>query len=375
MNRLLILLLCFTLVLSGCAGSPQVAIPTETTSLPSETAETEPIISETELYAVSVPAVTETYQSEDGTILFSSTAQHIQLILPNEEIADSIVLDFLNRVDASTWNAEGLLLAAQNDYDPDEEWFPYFHHVVYSPTRIDQGVLSFWGSQTSYSGGLHGSLNCVAANYDLATGDYLTLGSIMHMDATVDDFIAIIVDMLHKTAEDYSLYDDFEDGVYARLSGDENLYEDFYFTQTGLCFFFDPYEIAPYASGVISVEIPYHELTGLIYDGYFPEERELVHGTMHTGKFMETDMERFNNMAEIILSTGEDIMVVYPEGSVEDIRIRMEGDGMSRPEYTVFAAMKMSDLNAAVISLRPEEITTITISYTANGEHMTVPLE
>jgi hypothetical protein len=91
----------------------------------------------------------------------------------------------------------------------------------------------------------------------------------MHPDASKEDFITIILEKLSQIAEESDLFQGYEDGVRSRLGGDENLYEDFYFTSTGLCFYFAPYEIAPYASGIITVEIPYSELTGLIYDGYF----------------------------------------------------------------------------------------------------------
>ena len=164
------------------------------------------------------------------------------------------------------------------------------------------------------------------------------------------------------------------DGVRSRLDGDENLYEDFFFTTTGLSFFFSPYEIAPYASGIITVEIPYNELPGLIYDGYFPAEREQIYGSMHTGSFMSTDMEQFDNMAEVTLVTGEEIMVVYPEGRVEDIRIVLPGDGINVPEYTVFAAFEMSDKDAVVISLSKEMIDGITITYSSGDTSVSIPL-
>lgn len=374
MKKLLILLLCCILVLSGCGTKEQIDIPEQTLPLPTIEPGVEQISRETVLYAVSVPALTETYQMEDDTELFSYTAQHMQLILPNEDVADNIVLDFLNRIDMTVQNADSILAAAQFDYDPSNEWFPYFYRIVYSPTRIDHGVLSLFGSQRSYSGGMHSNISCIAANYDLLTGDPLTLGSIMHMDAAKEDFIVRIIDKLYGLAEEYYLYEDFEDGVYARLSGDENLYEDFYFTQTGLCFFFSPYEIAPYSSGVISVEIPYTELPGLIYDGYFPGEREQVSGSMHSGNFMQVDMEQFNNMAEVTLVTGEEIMVVYPEGNVEDIRINVSGDGMTQQDYIIFAALEMSGQNAVVISLAEEDISKMTVSYTAGGKDESFPL-
>ena len=190
----------------------------------------------------------------------------------------------------------------------------------------------------------------------------------LHKDATVDQFIDLIITKLRNDATTLQLFEDFEEGVYSRLGGDENLYEDFYFTTTGLEFYFAPYEIAPYSAGIITVTIPYEDLPGLIYDGYFPAERELSSGTVYTGLFMDTDMTQFNNMAEVNLSAGDEIFVAYPEGNVEDIRITISGDGTNFPEYTVFAALEMSPNNAVVLSA-PEDITArMSIQYVSSGE-------
>lgn len=379
MKKFCVPLLCCILILTGCSADKNVieTMPTfvtesATPTLPQETIEE---IDSVALLAVSVPAITEQFTLEDSTEIYSYTAQHMQLIHPNEEIADRVIIDFLNRVDAARLDAESVFTAAQNDFQSAENWYPYFYQIIYSPTRIDYGVLSLFGTQNSYSGAHHGSLSCVAANYDLTTGDVLTLGSIMHMDASKEDFIEILIDKLAASAEDIGLFDGYEEGVRSRLGGDENLYEDFFFTNSGLSFFFAPYEIAPYSSGVVTVEIPYEELPGLIYDGYFPAEREIVEGTMHTGSFMETDMEQFENMAEITLTTGEEIMVIYPEGSVEDVRVNIAGDGMNMPDYTVFAALEISDGNAVVMSLSEDLIERVAIAYTENGNEQSLPLK
>ena len=389
MRKLIAIFLCLTLLLAGCSTdtTPTGTIPpvapeiepeeTETPTTDTDHEATDVPAAEPEntaLLSVSVPAVTEQYILENGTTLFSYTAQHMELILPDEEVADRVILDFLNRVDKAQADSESVLLSAKNDYQADANWIPYFYQIIYSPTRIDHGILSLFGTRNSYTGTMHGSLSCVSANYDLTTGDVLTLGSIMHADATKDAFISLIIQKLSESAEELGLFPGYEDGVYSRLGGDENLYEDFYFTSTGLSFFFAPYEIAPYSAGIITVEIPYSELPGLIYDGYFPAERELVQGNLLTGSFMDTDMEQFNNMAEVNLTTGEEIMVIYPEGRVEDIRISVAGDGKNIPEYTVFAALEMSSRNAIVISLSEHEMSKITVSYSSEGNTASIPL-
>lgn len=377
MKKILVLCICTALFLVGCNSNIEPAIP-EPTIAPVPTA-TEPNIQDTvevqtQLLAVSVPASTEKTTLDDGSELFSYTSQHMQFLFPDEEVADKVILDFLNRVDIGRQDADTILEMAKHDYDENANWYPYFYQVLYSPTRIDYGVLSLYGTQSSYSGSVHGNISGVAANYDLMTGDILTLGSIMHENADKEDFINIIIESLDPMAEEYFLYDDYMDGVRNRLDVDENLYEDFYFTNTGLCFFFSPYEIAPYSSGVITVEIPYNELPGLIYDGYFPAEQERTHGNLLTAEVSKINMEQFDNMAEVNLASGESALVAYPNGTIKNVQLLVSTDEMSMPEYTVFAAYEMSDKDAVIINVDDSDIDDIQVQYSSDNMLFAVQL-
>lgn len=378
MKRLLSILLLLLFMLSGCQKQPEPNLTVPWDDITTETKQVEEVSAEPEilkeLLAVSVPATTERITHENGAELFSFTAQHMQLILPDAVVAEKVVLNFLNRVDAARADAESIIAAAKYDYIEDDVWFPYYSQLVFSPTRIDHGVLSLFGMQNSYSGGNHGMQNCTAVNYDLMTGDILTLGSIMHAEASKEDFIRIVTQKLEDLAGEYNLFDNYQDGVQYRLGGDENLYEDFFFTTTGLNFFFSPYEIAPYSAGYVTVEIPYHELPGLIYDGYFPEEREQINGQMHVSAFDIADAVNFDNMAEVNLAVGESTFVAYPEGNVEDIRVDVDGDNIATPAYTVFAAFEMSDRDAVVINLEEDMVDKICVSYASANVVNTIPL-
>lgn len=377
MKKLLVLCICTALLLAGCNVNMEPTIP-EPTIAPvptaTETNTHDSVEVQTQLLAVSVPSSTEITTLDDGTELFSYTSQYMHFLFPDEEVADKVILDFLNRVDMGRQDADTILEMAKHDYDEKVNWYPYFYQILYSPTRIDYGVLSLFGTQSSYSGGIHGNISCVAANYDLMTGDVLSLGSIMHENADKEDFINIIIDMLEPMAEEYFLYEDYTDGVRNRLDVDENLYEDFYFTNTGLCFFFSPYEIAPYSSGVITVEIPYNALPGLIYDGYFPAEQERTHGNLFTSEVSKINMEQFDNIAEVNLASNESALVAYPNGTIKNVQILVSTDEMSMPEHTVFAAYEMSDKDAVIINVNDSDMEDIQIQYSSDSMLFAVQL-
>ena len=370
MKRILALILCLTLfLLPACAqkSEGQVTLPPTVPIVATESTTEALPETMTAMAAVSVPLTTDHFTLDDGTELFSYSYQHMNLIFPDAAVADKVTLEFLNRVDTTNAESENILNMAKADCIENDQWIPYFYRVIYNPKRIDLGVMSLFGMQNSYSGGMHGNISCIAANYDMTTGDVLTFGSIMHENAQKEDFIEIVISYLKEHAEEYYLYEDFETAVRQRLSGDENQYEDFFFTTTGLNFFFSPYEIAPYSSGIITVEIPYSDLPGMIYDGYFPPERQIIDGTIKTGLFSETDMEKFNNMAEIILPDSEELHVLYPSGPVENIAVTVLGDKKTLPDYTVFMAFEMADKDAVVLHLPVSQTDKISINYQSSG--------
>lgn len=379
MKRFYALTLSLLLVFLSACNQKTETPPTDPSTIPTTfTESTSTILTEPEimtaLATVSVPVTTDVFSLDDGTELFSYSYQHMDLVFPDAAIADKVTLEFLNRVDASRTESENMLTLAQTDYAESEQWIPYFYRVIYNPMRIDHGVMSLFGMQNSYTGGMHGNVSTIAANYDMTTGDVLTFGSIMHENANKEDFIKIIIENLEEMADEYYLYDDYEVAVRQRLEGDENLYEDFYFSATGLNFFFSPYEIAPYSSGIITVEIPYSDLPGLIYDGYFPPERQIIDGSLHTGLFTDADMEQFNNMVEIILPDGEELHVIYPVGAVDDVTVTVHGDQKTYPDYTVFRAFEMADNDAVVLHLPNGQADKISITYLSDSQKQELSL-
>ena len=382
MKRILVLLLAVvSLLLSACtpqsesqiqqASQPQV----ESTLAPAEISEN-PAVSEDNapFLAVSVPMTTDYFYADDSTELFSHSYQYMKLSFPDEEVIRKVTIEFLNRVDAGQIYAKSILEMAEESYEQANNWMPFFYRVVYNPVRIDYSVLSLFGMQNSYSGGMHGDVSGLAVNYDMATGDVLTFGSIMHADADKEDFIQIILKKLSENADSLYLYDDYEIAVRQRLSGDENLYEDFYFTTTGLNFFFSPYEIAPYSSGIITVEIPYNELNGLLYEDYFPTVHNSADGNMELDVYADIPIDQFNSMLEINLEGNEELYILHSKGVVEGVQISVTGNRATVPDYTAFLAYALTDYDAVVLQIAENGTEHLHISYQSNNECHSVVL-
>lgn len=344
--------------------NPVAGAQTPTYNPPMETDDT--------LVSVSVPAVTENTTHTDGTVLFQYTYQSMSLVLNEPQVADKIILDFLNRVDSTSATADSTKEMAKSAYNGSSNWVPYLYHVTYSPTRIDHKVLSLFGNNVVFSGAGHPERTCVSASYDLLSGDILTLASIMNKDATVQQFLNLVLDELSKVAKDKYLYDNYKSTVQNRFINTDPAHDEhWYFSQTGLCFYFAPYEIAPYSSGVITVEIPYQKLTKLIHEAYLPLARNTTDGKIQVTPFEQINLNQFSHIAEIVTEKDAKMYMIQSNMAVQDVRIEYTDKSNS---YTVFAAYNLIPGHGIMIQGNNETLKNMKISYSTGKQTLTVPV-
>lgn len=363
----LALALCLLLSLAACkrpAETPET--PTETA--PNATQSTDPTVSgepafSESMVAVSVPTTTENTLHSDGTVLFQYTYQSLSLVLHNPSAADKIILNFLNRIDSTRAPAASVADMAKNAYSSSSDWVPYRYHLVYSPMRIDQRVLSLFGENILFTGTAHPDRTCVSASYDLTTGDVLTLAGIMTPEATSEDFCKLVLDGLTTRAEGDYLYENYAQTVKQRFAADAAQDEAWYFTQTGICFYFNPYEIAPYTLGYIPVEIPYSELTGLVHASYLPDAKQTPQGDIVITPFAEADLTKFTDIAELVEDQDGKMYILHTEGVVRDFRIQTFEGG----RYTAFAANILTPTDAVMLQVNDTTKATVIFSYTTDS--------
>ncbi len=374
MKKIFCFIFCLIIFLTGCGQQPSV----ETTSAPTTFTEnvTQPTVilpQQEAMYAISIPTISETTLADDGTVIFSYTYQSMNLTLPDPDVAEKIINDFRSKIKSGTETANEVLAQANTKYNGSSNWTPYIYNITYSPTRMDQGVLSLFGNRVTYSGTSHPERLSMSANYDLVTGDVLTLGSIMSAQATREHFCSLVLEKLDTMKDEKSLYEGYESTVKQRFSRDESQDQDWYFSTNGLCFYFVPYEVAPYSSGVVVAEIPYSELTGLLYDGYFPAERETSTGTIQATDLDETDTTQFTQIAELVLNPDGEMVFLHTQGLIWDVKIEYgawdTANTTFSPVYTALFTGSLSPGDA--IMIQSSEITSLRITYTSGTETVT----
>lgn len=382
MKKILSILLCTAvlLCLPACKDTDET-VPTTTQAIAVTTSEStlpEETLPQVDLPHIPVAAVTLTPTTEaeilpDGTVLFAYNYPTIHLALPDGEMAETVMLDFLNRIDATGAQAQQVKEAAEEFYTGKTGWNTYFYNLTFSPMRIDAGLLSLYGMESSYSGGMHPNHNACAVNYDLTTGKALKLRHILTADASADKLTSLICSVLAQEAD--ILFSDYALCVEDRFAGDFGADEQWYLSDTGLCFFFSPYEVAPYNAGTIIAELPYEDLTGILLDDFFPHETVITKGTIRLQALEDlAGLNNYSNYSEITLDSGGTSVLISTNSLVYQVKVELgewNADGtVFTPYSTVFAANAMNRDDAIILKASLSEgLPNIRIQFTS--EEMT----
>lgn len=347
MRKYCAVLLCiaFLFSMAGCHSEPEETADTSATTAPTvitepSTEPTEPEIDPLPMHAIAMPTVSKSTTSDDGTVLFTLSYQEIELFLNGSDAEDAIIADLQSRMITIFDDAPQVEGYAREDFLEADTWNPYFVDVTYTPTRIDQSVISLFGNHSSYSGGTHPSLVTESVSYDLTTGKALTLSDILEKDCTGQTLCDLISEVLSPTAD--QLYRDYEDVLEDFFSANLDSISTWYFSRSGLCFHFSPYVIAPYASGTIVAEIPYEKLDDVLKDTYLPGQQISASGNISAVTCPEDVEEQFSSLVHVELAEGGTRILLHPDAAVTDVRIEIGtrySDGSDFiPVATVFAA-------------------------------------
>lgn len=220
-------------------------------------------------------------KADDGTLLLeNSTSMPVVTIEGADDIAAKINADIETHYNLSA--DEETLEMAKSDYessqaDEDGGWFRgYSQSVTADVTRMDDKVLSLELTAYLDTGGAHGNFGSAGVNYDLRTGELISLEDLSEDYAA---FHATALDYMVNLAESPAYRDRLFEPSKEDL--DSTLFEwgKWVFTQSGINFFADPYALGPYASGEIYFRLPYEKAYDLglkeeyRYNGNFMEER------------------------------------------------------------------------------------------------------
>lgn len=146
--------------------------------------------------------------------------------------------------------------------------------------RADDTVFSYTRTDYSFFGGAHPNTYITGYQFDSQTGEALTLQDVA---ADYDGVYEYVTDTLNRYSDEdgFTFFDGYEDTVKTMFYGaeeDSKVSEmenallssvNWFMTESGIVVFFNQYDLAPYAMGQITVEIPFSAENGLLQAEYF----------------------------------------------------------------------------------------------------------
>lgn len=134
-------------------------------------------------------------------------------------------------------------------------------YTEYEAKINDNKTMSISVTYYQYTGGAHGYYYKETVNLDLMNEKVLSLNDLF---VGSDAYLQVLTDEILKQMEaekDYLFPETLTD---FKASDDLK----FYLTDDGIVFYFNPYEIAPYASGIVEYKIPYESLSDVLHNNY-----------------------------------------------------------------------------------------------------------
>lgn len=158
--------------------------------------------------------------------------------------------------------------AALNDFDPDNTNYSMVYNIKedYNVRRADETVLSIAQQYESFTGGAHGYYATYPDNYDTKTGKLIDFKDVVtdidkayeRIGEAIKEKYADSIDMF---LDDLS-FTEYKNNEYPQL---------FTIDYDGITVIYNPYDIAAYAVGQVTVKLSYEENKDILDEKYFTD--------------------------------------------------------------------------------------------------------
>ena len=224
--------------------------------------------------------------------------------------------------------------------------------------RCDTRVLSLVFDVAQYTGGVHGQLVRYSRSYDSDSGAELSLDDIAKNASQLRTFIENYViglaagDEYLENGESF-LFPDFEDTI-ARIVAEG---EKWYLDDKGLVLYADPYDIAPYAYGVLCFTVPYSALEEFIDPDFMPAGYEGENGMVLAESGDHFDRASVSMVGTVTVDEGAQSIILSAEETVYDLKLYSS-------ERTLWQRNYLTDGEAAeLICYIPDVVPNVILEY------------
>lgn len=298
----------------------------------------------------------EELKSDDGTTYYRQSLGTATVSSKDERAAERINSSLAELYVKFGADAEYTRRVAEDQTDGEQIALSYY--CAPSVTRCDTRVLSAVFDVSQDIGGIHADSTRTSRSYNADNGSLLTLADIAKNEEQIKTFIKNYVIGL-AAGDDYKegsvsiLFDDFESTIKDLVDAGAN----WYFSDGGLVFYANPYDIAPYSRGVLLFEIPYSALEEFIDEGFMPVEYEGENGMLLADDGDKLDRSSLNILGTVTVDEDGQSVVLSAEETVYNVKIYTSGRMLWQRNYLTTGE------GVEVKSFIPDAQPSIAVSY------------
>lgn len=298
----------------------------------------------------------EELKSDDGTTYYRQSLGTATVSSKDERAAERINSSLAELYVRFGADAEYTRRVAEDQ--PDGEQIALSYYCAPSVTRCDTRVLSAVFDVSQDIGGIHADSTRTSRSYNADNGSLLTLADIAKNEEQLKTFIKNYVIGL-AVGDDYKeggvsiLFDDFESTINDLVDAGAN----WYFSDGGLVFYANPYDIAPYSRGVLLFEIPYSALEEFIDEVFMPVEYEGENGMLLADDGDKLDRSSLNILGTVTVDEDGQSVVLSAEETVYNVKIYTSGRMLWQRNYLTTGE------GVEVKSFIPDAQPSIAVSY------------
>lgn len=298
----------------------------------------------------------EELKSDDGTTYYRQSLGTATVSSKDERAAERINSSLAELYVKFGADAEYTQRVAEDQTDGEQIALSYY--CAPSVTRCDTRVLSAVFDVSQDIGGIHADSTRTSRSYNADDGSLLTIADIAKNEEQLKTFIKNYVIGL-AAGDDYKeggvsiLFDDFESTINDLVDAGAN----WYFSDGGLVFYANPYDIAPYSRGVLLFEIPYSALEEFIDEGFMPVEYEGENGMLLADDGDKLDRSSLNILGTVTVDEDGQSVVLSAEETVYNVKIYTSGRMLWQRNYLTTGE------GVEVKSFIPDAQPSIAVSY------------
>ena len=234
--------------------------------------------------------------------------------------------------------------------------------------RLDENSVNLVYTSYIFTGGAHGNYGDRAYVFDSESGELLTLEKLTDSADKLTSYLSEY--MMKLISEDKEQYysQRMPEGYLMDLSPEEAvkaLVRDgsWYFDNEGMCIFSDPYEIGPYAAGIVEFHIPYSELRGHIGSRWIAP-RESENGELAAKSPEEIEDGTVEIIDRVVTDEVGTETALYADGAIYQVKL-------SEVEYLdsfyetkeLWGGSYMKDCVLQIVTDIPDGMPKLMISY------------